>query len=63
MRGRAPDPGRSVKAIKRDKQRRYAGLEYYGKTADMSWFKRKPYDIKQNRKGDDQHGASYKENS
>ena len=32
MRGRAPDPGRSVKAIKRDKQRHYAGLEYYGKT-------------------------------
>lgn len=53
MRGRAPDPGRSVKAIKRDKQRHYAGLEYYGKTADMSWFKRKPYDIKQNRNGDD----------
>ena len=49
MRGRAPDPGRSVKAIKRDKQRHYAGLEYYGMTADMSWFKRKPYDIKQNR--------------
>jgi hypothetical protein len=53
MRGRSPDPGRSVKAIKRDKQRRYAGLEHYGRTADMSWFKRKPYDIKQNRKGDD----------
>lgn len=52
MRGRSPDPGRSVKAIKRDKQRHYAGLEYYGKTADMSWFKRKPYDIKQNRKGE-----------
>ena len=44
MRGRAPDPGRSVKAIKRDKQRHYAGLEYYGKTVDMTWFKRKPYD-------------------
>ena len=40
MRGRAPDPGRSVKAIKRDKQRHYAGLEYYGKTVDMTWFKR-----------------------
>lgn len=53
MRGRAPDPGRSVKAIKRDKQRPYAGLEYYGKTVDMTWFKRKPYDIKQNRNGDD----------
>lgn len=52
MRGRAPDPGRSVKAIKRDKQRRYAGLEYYGKTADMSWFKRKPYDNKRSRKGE-----------
>jgi hypothetical protein len=39
--------------VKRDKQRHYAGLEYYGKTVDMSWFKRKPYDIKQNRKGDD----------
>ena len=63
MRGRAPDPGRSVKTIKGDKQRQYAKLEYYGKTVDMSWFKRKPYDIKQNRKGDDQHGTSYKENS
>ena len=52
MRGRAPDPGKSVKAIKRDKQRHYAGLEYYGKTADMNWFKRKPYDIKRSRKGD-----------
>lgn len=52
MRGRSPDPGRSVKAIKRDKQRRYAGLEYYGKTADMSWFKRKPYDINRSRKGE-----------
>lgn len=52
MRGRAPDPGRSVKVIKRDKQRHYAGLEHYGKTADMSWFKRKPYDIKQSRKGE-----------
>lgn len=53
MRGRSPDLGRSVKAIKRDKQRHYAKLEHYGMTADMSWFKRKPYDIKQNRKGDD----------
>lgn len=53
MRGRSPDPGRSVKAIKRDKQRQYAKLEHNGKSADMSWFKRKPYDIKQNRKGDD----------
>lgn len=52
MRGRAPDPGKSVKAIMHDKQQHYAGLEYYGKTADMSWFKRKPYDIKQNRKGE-----------
>lgn len=52
MRGRAPDPGKSVKAIKRDKQRHYAGLEYYGKTVDMSWFKRKPYDIKRSRKGE-----------
>ena len=63
MRGRSADPGRSVKAIKRDKQRRYAGLEYYGRTANMYWFKRKPYDIKRNRKGEDQHGASYSENS
>lgn len=39
MRGKSADPGRSVKAIKRDKQRHYAGLEYYGKTADMSWFR------------------------
>lgn len=53
MRGRAPDPGRSVKAIMHDKQQHYAGLEYYGKTVDMTWFKRKPYDIKQNRNGDD----------
>lgn len=52
MRGKSPDPGRSAKAIKRDKQRHYAGLEYYGKNADMSWFRRKPYDIKQNEKGE-----------
>lgn len=31
MRGRAPDSGRSVKAIKRDKQRQYAKLEHNGK--------------------------------
>lgn len=54
MRGRAPDPGRSVKTIKGDKQRQYAKLEHYGMTADMSWFKRKPYDIKRSRKGDEQ---------
>ena len=52
MRGRAPDPGQSVKTIKGDKQRQYAKLEYYGKTVDMSWFKRKPYDIKRSRKGE-----------
>lgn len=52
MRGRAPDPGRSVKAIKRDKQIQYAKLEHNGKSADMTWFKRKPYDIKQSRKGE-----------
>ena len=52
MSGRAPDPGKSVYAFKRDKQRHYAGLEYYGKTADMNWFKRKPYDIKRSRKGE-----------
>lgn len=53
MKGKAPDPGRSVKTIKSDKQRQYAKLERNGRSADMTWFRRKPYDIKQSRKGDD----------
>ena len=52
MRGRAPDPGRSVKTIKSDKQRQYAKLEHCGRELDKRWFRKKPYDIKQNRKGE-----------
>lgn len=52
MRGKAPDPGRSVSVIKKEKQRHYAALEHNGRNADMSWFRRKPYDIKSNRKGE-----------
>lgn len=46
MRGKSPDPDRSVKTIKKDKQRRYAALEHEGRESDMTWFKRKPYDTK-----------------
>ena len=52
MKGKAPDPGRSVKTIKSDKQRQYAKLECNGRSADMTWFRRKPYDIKNNEKGE-----------
>lgn len=51
MRGKAPDPGRSVSVIKKEKQRHYAALEHNGRNADMTWFRRKPYDIKSNKRG------------
>lgn len=44
MKGKSPDPGRSVKTINSDKQRQYAKLEHCGRELDKRWFRKKPYD-------------------